>query len=76
MNTSVLIKQQTQNDDTNWVEITRRLGEAFAKRAADYDKNGGFVTENYQDLREHRLFSAAIPNELGGGAPFTRHSQA
>jgi len=67
MNTSVLKKQHIQNDDTNWVEITHRLGEEFAKRAPDYDKNGGFVTENYQDLREHRLFSAAIPNELGGG---------
>jgi len=67
MNTSVLKKQQTQADEMNWVEITRRLGEVFAKRASDYDKNGGFVAENYRDLREHRLFSVAIPNELGGG---------
>ena len=67
MNTYALKKQQIQKDDTNWVEIAHGLGEEFAKRASGYDRNGRFVTENYRDLSEYGLFSAAIPNELGGG---------
>ena len=67
MNTTVLKNLQAENTAADWVEIVRTLGEDFAKRAAGYDLNGEFVSANYRDLREHRLFSAGIPTELGGG---------
>ncbi len=51
----------------NWVEIARSLAPEFGMRAADYDESGDFVAENYRDLGEHELFSAGIPEELGGG---------
>ena len=52
---------------TKWETIVHQLGRDFADRATEHDKSGAFVTENYRQLREHRLFSALIPEELGGG---------
>lgn len=66
MNTTVL-KLPTENTTSDWVEIARTLGQEFGKRSAEYDRNGEFAVDNYRDLREYRLFSAAIPSELGGG---------
>lgn len=66
MSTNVL-KLKQENTTTDWIEIARNLGPEFSRRAADYDRNGKFVSENYGDLRESRLFSAGIPSELGGG---------
>ncbi len=51
----------------NWIELTHRLGEDFEKRATEYDKNGTFVFNNYEDLKKHNFFSAMIPQKLGGG---------
>ncbi len=51
----------------HWVAIVRRLGPAFAARAAAHDADDSFVADNYKDLRAHRLFSAGVPAELGGG---------
>ena len=67
MNTTVLKKLQVENPTPDWIEIVRTLGGSFAKRAAGYDQNSEFVAANYRDLREHGLFSAGIPTELGGG---------
>jgi alkylation response protein AidB-like acyl-CoA dehydrogenase len=53
--------------DTNWKQLTHRIGRSFAARADQHDKHGKFVYENYSDLKALRYFSAAIPEELGGG---------
>ena len=66
MNTKV-VDFVPQVERQNWVEIARRLAPEFGMRAADYDDSGDFVAENYRDLSEHELFSAGIPEELGGG---------
>ena len=52
---------------TDWVEVARSLGPTFAQRAAAHDADDSFVAENYADMREHRLFAAGVPEELGGG---------
>lgn len=52
---------------TNWISLTAELGEEFEKKAPFHDKNGTFVSDNYNLLRTHKYFSAAIPQELGGG---------
>lgn len=39
----------------------------FEKRASNYDKEGTFVHDNYEELKKYCFFSAAIPEELGGG---------
>jgi alkylation response protein AidB-like acyl-CoA dehydrogenase len=51
---------------TDWKEQTRDLSQIFATRAEQHDHEGRFVFENYEDLKAHRYFSAAIPEELGG----------
>ena len=51
----------------DWVTTARALGPRFAARAAAHDAGDVFVAENYRDLREHRVFSAGVPAELGGG---------
>ena len=53
---------------TDWVAVARELGPGFAARATAHDANDSFVTDNYRELKERQVFSAAIPVELGGGA--------
>lgn len=52
---------------TDWVAVAEELAPTFAARAAGYDADDTFVFENYADLRRRRVFSAAVPAELGGG---------
>ena len=51
----------------DWTDVARDIGGTFAARAAQHDRDGAFVANNYADLRNLRLFSAGIPAELGGG---------
>jgi alkylation response protein AidB-like acyl-CoA dehydrogenase len=51
----------------HWIEVVHNLGDEFAERAAAYDEDDAFVSRNYAALKERRVFSAAIPEELGGG---------
>lgn len=51
---------------TDWKQRTHDLGKSFASRAAEQDREGSFVFENYAALKTHRYFSAMIPAELGG----------
>jgi alkylation response protein AidB-like acyl-CoA dehydrogenase len=51
----------------DWLAAARELAPGFASRAPACDANDSFVAENYGELREHRVFSAGVPAELGGG---------
>lgn len=51
----------------NLKALATRLGPEFAKVAAQHDSDGTFVADNYRTLKEHKIFSAMIPKELGGG---------
>jgi alkylation response protein AidB-like acyl-CoA dehydrogenase len=48
------------------VTIARELGPVFAARAAAHDANDSFPHGNFQELKQHRLFAAGIPTDLGG----------
>ena len=52
---------------TDWTALARTLGERFAARAAGHDADDSFVADNYADLKAHRMFSAGVPADLGGG---------
>jgi acyl-CoA dehydrogenase len=52
---------------TDWLSLAQDLGPGFAARAAAHDANDSFPEDNYRELKEHRVFSAGIPIELGGG---------
>jgi acyl-CoA dehydrogenase len=53
--------------DRPFVGIARTLGPGFAARAAQYDVEGRFVADNYAELKQAKVFSAGVPQELGGG---------
>ena len=53
--------------EQDWVNVALELGPDFAIRAAQHDVDGSFVAENYESMRQRKLFSAAVPVELGGG---------
>lgn len=50
-----------------WVTVAEELLPTLAARAAGHDDDDTFVADNFADLRRHRLFSAPVPAELGGG---------
>ena len=52
---------------TDWLDVARELGPAFASRAAAYDANDSFPFENYRELKAQGVFGAPVPTELGGG---------
>jgi alkylation response protein AidB-like acyl-CoA dehydrogenase len=57
----------TQPSTPRFLDIARRLGPSFARNAAGHDVAGSFVGDNYAQLKEHRLLSAGVPADLGGG---------
>jgi alkylation response protein AidB-like acyl-CoA dehydrogenase len=52
---------------SHWVEVAHSLGAEFAGRAGVHDEGDTFVSQNYAALKEQRVFSAAVPEDLGGG---------
>jgi alkylation response protein AidB-like acyl-CoA dehydrogenase len=52
---------------TDWLAVVRDIGPRFAARAAAHDANDSFVADNFADLKIHKIFSAGVPAELGGG---------
>ena len=51
----------------NWREALTAIGPAIAEQGAAAEQNDRFPEQNYQLLKEHKLFSALVPAELGGG---------
>ena len=51
----------------DWKKAVAELASVFAERAAAYDGTDTFVAENYADMRATKLFSALVPQALGGG---------
>ena len=48
------------------IDLAHTLGRSFATRSAAYDQNYAFVKENYEALKSSGIFTALIPQELGG----------
>ena len=66
MSTNVSRIQKPQRN-RDWVADAGELAIGFGKRAADHDRSGTFVADNFSELRKAGFFSAGIPAELGGG---------
>lgn len=43
------------------------LGPVFAEGTAERDASGTFVADHYKTLKERKVFSALVPENLGGG---------
>ena len=52
--------------------LVQIIGPRFAEGAAERDQGDVFVAEHYDVLKEHKVFSALVPVDLGGGG--VRHS--
>lgn len=52
--------------DRDFEGLIEELGRGFARRAAEHDEGDAFVADNYRALKEHKVFSAVVPKELGG----------
>ena len=62
--------------ETELTTLARRLGQnKFAARAAIFDREARFPTENYADLREAGLLGICVPREYGGlGADYRAYA--
>ena len=65
--TTTTISSNNVKVSQDWEAVARELAPSFASRAAQHDAEGSFVAENFEMMRESKLFSAAVPEELGGG---------
>jgi alkylation response protein AidB-like acyl-CoA dehydrogenase len=63
-------------DRQDFATTIESLGPQFAKRAAEHDEEDTFVAENFNALKEHKVFSAVVPKELGGGGVSHREMSA
>ncbi len=52
---------------TSLQDIAKEIGPAIAENGKQADETDIFSAENYQILKEHKVFSAMVPTEFGGG---------
>jgi acyl-CoA dehydrogenase len=52
---------------TDWVDVARSLVPALAARADEHDRDGTFVTDGIELVRDHGLLEMLVPTSLGGG---------
>jgi alkylation response protein AidB-like acyl-CoA dehydrogenase len=60
--------------DSRWVAAARQLIPQLAERAVQHDRDGTFVADSFDELREHEFMSLLVPTELGGGG--ASHAEA
>ncbi len=53
--------------------ILLSIGPKFAEGCDRRDAKANFVAEHYDTLKEHRVFSALVPQEIGGGGASHRN---
>jgi acyl-CoA dehydrogenase len=53
--------------NTRWTALADEIGATFAERCSGHDEHDTFVAENYAAMKPRRIFSAGVPEELGGG---------
>jgi len=49
------------------LETIDAVGPEFAEQAAANDTGDAFARSNFETIRSHKMFSAMVPEELGGG---------
>jgi alkylation response protein AidB-like acyl-CoA dehydrogenase len=49
------------------VELAGSLGDKFAARASEHDRDNTFPFENYEDMKVSGYLNITVPEELGGG---------
>lgn len=57
-----------------WAAVARELVPRLAERADEHDRDGTFVSDGLELLRDHGLMSMLVPADLGGGG--ASHAEA
>ncbi len=73
------LKQQKEGiiDDNEIVQLCYEVAQKFKPRAEQYDRDGRFPKENFDDLKEAGLLGILVPKEFGGlGADFLTYTKA
>ncbi|MGE0653255.1 MAG: acyl-CoA dehydrogenase family protein, partial [Alphaproteobacteria bacterium] len=65
--TAILDKVVPIGQKIDLIRVLADIGPTCCKTAAESDARGAFVDSNYELLREHKVFSALVPLDLGGG---------
>jgi alkylation response protein AidB-like acyl-CoA dehydrogenase len=55
------------SDSLDLQALVDLIGPHFAEGATERDAGDVFVADNYEVLKRHKVFSALVPTELGGG---------
>lgn len=61
-------------DDSAWIQRARRLVPRLGAVAERHDRDGSFVQDGFDLLREQRFMSMLVPTEVGGGG--ATHAEA
>src|SRR6516162_5071357 len=61
-----LMNQIHTEREQRFIDLAARLGDDFAKRAAQHDENESFPFENYERMRECGYTNLIIPEGFGG----------
>ena len=59
--------QQLTTSQQKWYDLAGQHADVFAERAAEYDREGKFPFENYDDMKASGYTAMPIPTEMGGG---------
>lgn len=62
------------DEDSPWIAVARDLAPQLAENAERHDRDGTFVDDGFELLRDHRLMSLLVPSEVGGGG--ASHAEA
>jgi alkylation response protein AidB-like acyl-CoA dehydrogenase len=72
-NTDKTLEPKKMSASLDLDSLAHEIGPGFAEAADERDRGEIFVAENYETLRQRKVFSALVPSELGGGG--LPHSQ-
>ena len=63
----MLMQLKAAQNAENWQQKAARAAAIAGKSAAVHDRDDTFITEGFEALKEARMFSALVPEDLGGG---------
>ena len=59
--------QELTASQQKWYDIAGQHADVFAQRAAEYDREGRFPFENFDDMKASGYTAMSIPTDMGGG---------
>src|SRR4051812_41909495 len=69
-----IAKGRAAHHEPDYIARAEALAEAFAARAAEYDRTGSFPFENFRELSEAGLLSLTVPAAHGGAGAGARYA--